>query len=144
MLNITVSIEKQRPTAEFYTIARNKHYRVKTGDGSSDCIPIPESLFMKFQHQFEHVGAIAAQRKRKQALGAIVHSAYLCAQGILPLHATEELFISHNNVTMTFNVTPEVKSLFFSWFKDVRKDKYAKSRWYILNALVYYAWLATK
>lgn len=144
MLNVTVSIETQLPKAEFYTIARNKNYRIKSTNHQIEWIPIPAKLFTDFQYGFEEVGTKDKQRKRKHALEAIIQSAYSCAQGILPLHATEELYLSHNHVTMTFKVTPEVKSLFFSWFKKGRRDQYAKSRWYILNALVYYAWLAAK
>lgn len=143
MLNITVSIETQLPKAEFYTIARNKSFRIKTNN-KVVWIPIPEKLFTEFQYDFEQVGAKDKQRNRKRALGEIVQSAYLCAQGVLPLQATQELYLSHNNVPMVFNVTPEVKSLFFNWFQKARRDQYAKSRWYILNALVYYAWLAAK
>ncbi|EGR2699517.1 hypothetical protein NB491_20325 [Vibrio alginolyticus] len=144
MLKITVSIETQLPKAEFYTLARNKHYRIKTVNQTFEWLPVPERLFSDFQHQFENVGTREKQNKRKKALSAIVQAAYLCAIGVRPLQATEELYLCHNNVRMTFKVTPEVKSMFFHWFKDVRQDKNAKSRWYVLNALVYYAWLAAK
>jgi len=144
MLNVTVSIETQLPKANFYAIARNKHYRVKMQSNQLFWLPVPDKLFTDFQHQFENVGCRDKKTKRQRALSQIVKSAYLCAQGIRPLHATDELYLSHNNVTMTFKVTPEVKSLFFNWFQNVKRDKHAKSRWYILNALVYYAWLAAK
>lgn len=144
MLNVKVSIKTEQPKAQFYTLVRDKHYRIKTINGQAEWIPIPAKLFREFQYQFENVGAKDKRCKRKQALGAIVQSAYLCARGVLPLHATEDLYLSHNNVTMTFKVTPEVKSLFFNWFQDVRQDKSARSRKYILNALVYYAWLSAK
>lgn len=144
MLKITVSIETQLPKAEFYTLARNKHYRIQTASQSSEWIPVPTKLFSDFQHQFENVGAREKQKKRKQALSAIVQTAYLCAMGVCPIQATEELYLCHNDVRMTFKVTPEVKSIFFNWFKNAKQDRYAKTRWYILNALVYYAWLAAK
>ena len=76
MLKITVSIETQLPKAEFYTLARNKHYRIKTANQSVEWIPVPEKLFSDFQHQFENVGTREKQNKRKKALSAIVQAAY--------------------------------------------------------------------
>ncbi|MCA3902076.1 hypothetical protein JKP31_12255 [Vibrio vulnificus] len=143
MLKVTVSIETKLPKADFYTLARNKNFRIRINQ-SSELIPIPSKLFTDFQHQFENVGSKEKQRNRKKALNEIVQTAYLCALGVRPLQATEELYLSHNNVLMTFKVTPEVKSMFFNWFKNPKQDRYARTRWYILNALVYYAWLAAK
>ena len=84
------------------------------------------------------------QQKRKHALSKIVSEAYASACGIISIKATEELHLSFNDETMNFYVTPKTKALFFNWFKNVKRDKYAKSRWYVLRELVYYAWLAAK
>jgi hypothetical protein len=144
MLNINVSIAGTLPQKHCYSVARNEHYRIKNVNNNNDYLPIPEKVKMSFHHQFEQVGNKDKQQKRKHALSKIVSEAYASACGIISIKATEELHLSFNDVTMNFYVTPKTKALFFNWFQDVRRDKYAKSRWYVLGALVYYAWLAAK
>jgi hypothetical protein len=144
MLNVKVSISNSLPQKHCYSVARNGHYRVQGADKNFIFLPIPEKVKVKFHHQFENVGCKDKQQKRKHALSYIVSEAYASACGVITIEATEELYISFNDVTMTFYVTPKIKALFFDWFQDVKRDKYAKSRWYVLSALVYYAWLAAK
>jgi hypothetical protein len=144
MLNINVSISSSLPQQHCYSVVRNEHYRVQNANHNNDYLPIPEKVKSSFQHQFEQVGSKDKQQKRKRALKQIVGEVYACACGVINVEATEELYLSFSNVTMNFYVTPKTKALFFNWFQDVRRDKYAKSRWYVLGALVYYAWLAAK
>jgi hypothetical protein len=143
MLNINVSIAGTLPQKHCYSVARNEHYRIENVN-DNDYLPIPEKVKTNFHHQFEQVSSKDKQLKRKHALKQIVSEVYASACGVINVEATEKLFISFSNVTMNFYVTPKTKALFFNWFKNVKRDKYAKSRWYVLRALVYYAWLAAK
>jgi hypothetical protein len=144
MLNIKVSISGSLPNRHCKSVARNEHFRFQSIDKNSIFLPIPAKVKASFQHQFENVGCKEKQQKRKQALRQIVSEAHASALGVISADATEELFISFSNVTMNFYVTPKTKDSFFNWFQNVKRDKYAKSRWYVLSALVYYAWLAAK
>lgn len=144
MLSIHISISGPLEQQHCYCVARNEHYRIKNANNINGCLPIPEKVKTSFHHQFEQVGSKDKQQKRKQALKQIVSEAYASACGVINIEATEKLFISFSNVTMNFYVTPKTKTLFFNWFKNVKKDKHAKSRWYVLSALLYYAWLAAE
>jgi hypothetical protein len=144
MLNINVSISSSLPQHRCYSVARNEYYRIQSTHNNNYYLPIPEKVKTNFHHQFEQVGSKDKQQKRKYALKQIVGEVYACACGVINVEATEKLYLSFNDVTMNFYVTPNTKALFFDWFQNVKKDQYAKSRWYVLRALVYYAWLAAK
>jgi len=144
MLNINVSISGSLEQQHCYSVSRNEHYRIKSANNKNSYLPIPERVKTSFHHQFEQVGSKDKQQKRKHALKQIVSEVYASACGVINVEASEKLFISFSNVTMNFYVTPKTKALFFNWFQDVRRDKNAKSRWYVLSALVYYAWLAAE
>jgi hypothetical protein len=144
MLNIKVSISGSLPNRHCCSVSRNEHFRLQSIDKNSIFLPIPAKVKASFQHQFENVGCKEKQQKRKQALNQIVSEAHASALGVICVDATEELFISFSNVTMNFYVTSKTKALFFNWFKNVKRDQYARSRWYVLSALVFYAWLAAK
>ena len=141
---LKVFIEVSQPVQAFDCISANTFYRIKDRNNKLIYLPIPERAKTSFHHQFEHVGTKKFQCNRKHALSKIVGEAYDSACGHISSNATEQLFLPFNNIEMVFYVTPQTKSLFFNWFKNTKKDNYEKERWYVLCALVYYAWLAAK
>lgn len=141
---LKVFIEVSLPTQTFETLDANTHYRIKNAKHELVYLPVPSRIKETFHHQFEHVGDRRVQEYRKQALSRLVSEAYCCAKGEKPLAATEQIYLQYNDTEMVFYVTPKTKSLFFNCFQNVNRTKHARQRWYILCALVYYAWLAAK
>lgn len=144
MLKVFIEVSLPTPTQTFETLDTNTHYRIKNAKHELVCLPVPSRIKETFHHQFEHVGDRRVQAYRKQALSGLVSEAYCCAKNEKPLAATEQIYLQYNDTEMVFYVTPKTKSLFFNCFQNVNRTKNARQRWYVLCALVYYAWLAAK
>ena len=141
---LKVSIMQSARSQVFHPDFSSSTYYVKDTNNKRISISVPERIKSNFHHQFERVSNKSMQMHRKHALSQIVGEAYAYACGVRAPAATEQLRLQYNGTEMVFYVKPETKSLFFNLFKNVRQDNYARGRWCVLSALVYYACLAAK
>lgn len=141
---LKVSIMQSARSQVFHPDFSSSTYYVKDTNNKRISISVPERIKSNFHHQFERVSNKSMQMHRKHALNQIVGEAYAYTYGVRASTATEQLRLKYSGYEMVFYVKPETKSLFFNLFKNVRQDSYARERWNVMNALVYYACLAAK
>lgn len=141
---LKVSIMQSARSQVFHQDLSSSTYYVKDANNKRISLPVPERIKSNFHHHFERVSNKSMQIHRKHALSQIVGEAYAYACGVRASAATEQLRLKYSGIEMVFYVKPETKSLFFNLFKNVRQDNYARGRWSVLSALVYYACLAAK
>ncbi|MEL0603817.1 hypothetical protein [Pseudoalteromonas undina] len=140
MVKLSISIEQPLQLETKQVLPEtNASYRIYDSSNAMHDIVIPDNLLQDYKVQFEQTGCQHKRHGRKQALRKIVNAAYKASLGLYSKAANKEFFIFFNNEKVMFKVESDIKDMFFRYFKDVKQDKYAKKRMYVLNALVYYA-----